>query len=167
MCARVWWGNRNREKSVMLRDFALPESRNLACSRRLVRACSERLQTAADLHKVKFPQGLNCVVGAALSQGEVQISWQAQHFRKSKDRFCGKRRYRFRGRHSTFAKPSTDFVAGAAFSQGQVHISWQGQHLRKVKYRFRGRRGTSQGQVQISWQAQHFARLGTDQEIER
>ena len=60
--------------------------------------------------------------------------WQAQHFRKVK--------YRFRGRRSTFARSSKDFVAGAALWQGQVQISWQAQHFRKVKYRFCGRRST-------------------------
>ena len=107
---------------------------------------------------------------AALSQGQAQISWQAQYCRKAK--------YRFRGRHSTFARSSKDFVAGAALSQGhlvagaalcaaasqgQVQVSWQAQHFSKVKYRFGGRRSTfsrsstdlvagaalSQGQVQI------------------
>ena len=65
------------------------------------------------------------MASAALSQGQVEISWQAQHFRKVK--------YRFRGRRSTFARSSRDFVAGAALSQGQVNISWQAQHFRKVK----------------------------------
>ena len=90
------------------------------------------------------------MAGAALSQGQVQIAWQVQDFRKVKCR---------------------EFVAGAALSQGQVQISWQAQHLRKVKCRIRGRRSTfarssidcgagaalSQGQVQISWQAQGAA----------
>ena len=56
-----------------------------------------------------FP-GRRSKVRAALSQGQVQISWQGQHFR---------------GRRSTFARSSTDLVAG--------------QHFRKVKCRFRGR----------------------------
>ena len=113
-------------------------------------------------------QGLNCVAGAALSQGEVQISWQAQHFRKVKF---------FQG---------LNCVAGAALSWGRVQISWQAQHFRKIKYRFRGRRSTfersctfrdrrntfarsstdlaagaalSQGQVPNSWQAQHFRKV--------
>ena len=55
---------------------------------------------------------IDFVAGAALSQGQVSISWQAQHFRKVK---C-----RFRGRRSTFPRSSVDFVAGAALSQGQV-----------------------------------------------
>ena len=69
---------------------------------------------------------------------KVRISWQAQCFRKVKDRF--------RGRRSTFARSGTDFVAGAVLSQGQAQIS---RYFRKVRYRFRGRRST-------------FARLGTD-----
>ena len=52
------------------------------------------------------------MAGAALSQGQVQNSWHAQHFRKVK---CEKR-----GRRSTFARSSTDFVAGAALLHGQL-----------------------------------------------
>ena len=63
------------------------------------------------------------MAGAALAQGQVHISWQAQHFRKVK--------YRFRGRRSTFARSNI----GAAPSQGQVQISWQAQHFRKVRRR--------------------------------
>ena len=74
------------------------------------------------------------VAGAALSQGQVQNSWHAHHFRKVK---C-----RIRGRCCTFARSSVKFVAGTSLSQGQVQISWQAQHFRKVKYRFRGRRST-------------------------
>ena len=101
------------------------------------------------------------VAGAALSQGQVQMSWQARHFLASgtdasqiplartrkaahADSWQGqhfrKVRRRFRGRGSIFARSIIDFLAGAAFSQGQVHISWQGQHFRKVKCRFRCRR---------------------------
>ena len=64
------------------------------------------------------------MAGAALSQGEVQISWQAQHFRKV-----------------NFSQ-GLNCVAGAALSKGQVQISWQAQHFRQVKYTFRGRRST-------------------------
>ena len=101
------------------------------------------------------------MAGAILSEGQVQISQQAQHFSKV--------RYRF--------------AAGAAFSQGAVQISRQAQHFRKVRSRFRGRRNTvarcgpdfaagvntfargtnfaagaalSQGTVQSLTQAQHF-----------
>ena len=60
-------------------------------------AVSERSRRRAHWHgRAKVSQGLNCVAGAALSQGQVWISWQAQHFRKVK--------YRFRGRRSTFAR---------------------------------------------------------------
>ena len=52
------------------------------------------------------------VAGAALSQGQVQNSWHAQHFRKVKYRFCGRR--------STLARSSIDLVAGTAFLQGQL-----------------------------------------------
>ena len=90
----------------------------------------------------------------------VQISWQAQHFRKVKYRFRGRRsirkvKCRIRGRRRTFARSSTDFMAGAAFSQVEVQISWQAQHFQvevqispqtlhfcKVKYRICGRRNT-------------------------
>ena len=85
----------------------------------------------------------------------MQISWQAQHFRKV-----------------NFSQ-GLKCVAGAALSKGQVQISGQAQHFRKVKYRFRGK--------QISWQAQYFrkvkyrfrgrrstfASLGTAREIDR
>ena len=77
---------------------------------------------------------IDFVAGAALSQGQVPNSWQAQHFRKVK--------YKIRGRRITFARSSTEFVAGAALSQGQVQNSWHAQHFRKVKYRFCGRRST-------------------------
>ena len=116
--------------------------------------------------------GTDFAAGAALSQDAVQISWQAQYFRKV--------RYRFRIRRSTLARSGTDFVARAALSQGrrnafagQVQISRQAQRFRKVRYRFRGRRSTfarcgpdfvagtrlSEGQVQISQQAQHFSKV--------
>ena len=51
--------------------------------------------------------GTDFVAGASLSQGQVQNSWQAQHFREVK--------YRFRGRRSTFARST--FAAGARKSQ--------------------------------------------------
>ena len=71
------------------------------------------------------------VAGAALSQSQVQISWQAQYYCKVK--------YRLRCRRSIFARSSADFVAGAALSQGEVQILWQGQYYCKVKSVFRGR----------------------------
>ena len=47
--------------------------------------------------------------------GWDQFAWQAQHFRKT--------RRRFRGRRSTFALQGTGFAKGAALSQGQVEIT--------------------------------------------
>ena len=115
--------------------------------------------------------GTHFVARAALSQGrrnafagQVQISRQAQRFRKV--------RYRFRGTRSTFTRCGPDFVAGTILSEGQVQISQQAQHFCKVRDRFavqisrqaqhfrkrcqfRGRRSTSQGTVQSLTQAQH------------
>ena len=132
---------------------------------------------------------------------KASVAWQAQHFRKVRCRFHGRRGQGevqiswsniCRGRHSTFARSSADFVAGAALSQSQVQISWQGQHFRKVRSRSRrstfarsgtdfvsgaarlqGRRSTftrsntqfvagaelSHGRAQSSWQAQHFRKV--------
>ena len=77
------------------------------------------------------------MAGAALSQGQVQISSQAQHFHKVKCRFRGRRsgqvqisrqgqHFRkvkciFHGRRIAFARSSTDIAAGAALSQLYVH----------------------------------------------
>ena len=81
--------------------------------------------------------------GAALSQGQVHISRQAQRFDKV--------RRRSRGRRGALTRSGADFVAGAALSQGQVQISWQenhcckvmrGCHFRKVRCRLRGRCST-------------------------
>ena len=63
--------------------------------------------------------GPGFVAGAILSEGQVQISQQAQHFSKV--------RYRF--------------AAGAILSQGAVQISRQAQHFHN-RYQFRGRRST-------------------------
>ena len=82
--------------------------------------------------KIFARSSIDFVAGAAFSQGQVPISWQAQHFRKVK---C-----KIRGRRITFARSSTEFVAGAALSQGQVQILWQAQHVSKVKHTFGGRR---------------------------
>ena len=70
---------------------------------------------------------IHFVAGEALSQGQVQISWQAQHFRKV-GAMLSQVRYRFRGRRSIFARA--------------VQISRQAPHFRKVRYRFRGGRNT-------------------------
>ena len=51
------------------------------------------------------------VAAAALSKGQQQIRWHAQHFHK-----VG---HRLRGRHRSFARSGTDFSAGAAISQGR------------------------------------------------
>ena len=50
-------------------------------------------------HSTFARSGADFAAGTALSQGRVQISWQAQHFRKV--------RCRFRGRHDAFARSST------------------------------------------------------------
>ena len=68
------------------------------------------------------------MAGAVLWQPEVQISWPAQPFVpvqgqvqiSRQAQHCRKDKYRFRGRRSNFARTSTDFVAGAALSQGQL-----------------------------------------------
>ena len=75
------------------------------------------------------------VAGAALSQGQVQISWQAQHFRKDGADFLAgamlsQVRYRFHGRRSTFARSGTEFVAGAGLLQDQAQTPWQEQYFR-------------------------------------
>ena len=76
--------------------------------------------------------GTDFVAGAALSQGQAQIPWQAQRVRKVRYGFTGGRstfdkvRCRFLGRRSTFARSDTTCVAGTALSQGQVQkISWR------------------------------------------
>ena len=69
------------------------------------------------------------MAGTVLSQGQVHILRQAQHFRKVL--------YKFRSRRSTFARSGTDFMAGEVLSQGQVRSSGQVQHFRKVRL-FRG-----------------------------
>ena len=108
-----------------MRELASPEIRKLACPRRLVGAVSERSRSGLGACSAPGPlarqlrgfaglelrgrhsivarsgadsQGLNCVAGAALSIGQVQISWQAPHFRKVT---C-----RMRGRCSTFESPA-------------------------------------------------------------
>ena len=92
------------------------------------------------------------VAGAALSHGQVQISWQAILSRwqaqffvikctiplfRRRETFARSRtvqhfrkvRNRFGGRRSTFARLGTDFVAGTILSQGHVQISWQAQNF--------------------------------------
>ena len=138
------------KKHGPVRELVSPESRKLACSRRLVGPLSDHSRSAfgawAHWHgNAKVSPDLNCVAGAALSKGQVQISWQAQHFRKV-----------------NFSQ-GLNCVAGAALSTGQVQISWQAQHFRKVKCRFRGRRSTFARstflRVSIAWQARHFRKV--------
>ena len=101
----------------------------------------------------------------------VFIPWQAQHFRKV--------RYRFRGRRSTFAR-TVQIVAGAMLSQVRYRFRGRrrtfarsGTEFCKVRYRYRGRHRTfarsgthlaagaalSRGAVQLSRQAQHFHKV--------
>ena len=91
------------------------------------------------------------VAGAALSQGRVQILWQAQH--------SGKVRYRFRGRRSTFARSGTHFASCAGLRgfarvsadlRGLAWVSWQAQHFPKVRYKSRCRRSTFAGLIRDS-----------------
>ena len=68
-----------------------------------------------------------CVAGASLSQGQVQISFQAQPFTGSVSDF-------FSQGH---------VVAGAALRKVYAQISWQAHHFHKVmSCRFGGRRST-------------------------
>ena len=69
------------------------------------------------------------MAGAALSQSQEQISWQAQRFRGV---VAG----------ASFARSGANLVAGAAHSQGQVQILWQEQRFREAKCKFHGRRST-------------------------
>ena len=69
--------------------------------------------------------GTDFVAGAILLEGQVQISQQAQHFCKVRDRFAA---------GAAFARCDPDFAAGAALSQ-EVPISRQAQHFRKVRCR--------------------------------
>ena len=94
---------------------------------------------------------------AALWQGQVQISWQAQHFRKVRCSFHGRaalwhclEQISPQARHSRKARGQ--FVGGASHGEGVG--SWQARHFRKgevqvsrpfckVWYRLRGNRTTS------------------------
>ena len=78
---------------------------------------SERVRRRAHWHgRAKVSQGLNCVAGAALSQGQVKISWQAQHFRKVK--------YTFRGRRSTFASTLCELGDGKMQKTLALCVNW-------------------------------------------
>ena len=119
------------------------------------------------------------MAGAALSQGQVQISWQAQHFRKDGADFVAGAMlsqvgYRFRGRRSTFARSGAEFVAGAVLLQDQVQTSWQAQYFREVRYTFCWRQAQHFRKVRYSFGGRRkvrytfrgkrrtFARSGTD-----
>ena len=91
-----------RQKHGPARDFASPESWELARSRCLVgRGIGEPVARQREGFARIELRGrrstfADIVAGAAFSQGEVQISWQGQHFPKVK--------YRFRGRGCIFAR---------------------------------------------------------------
>ena len=147
----------SRKKRGPVRELTSPELRKLACSRRLVGAGSEHARSAPGLlarqhrgfarfelrgrRSILARSGADFVAGAALSQGRVQISWQAQHFRKV-----------------NFSLGLT-CVAGATLSKGQAQISWQVQHLRKVRYRFRGRHSTFARSSKDFVAVQHFRKV--------
>ena len=208
-CVYVWRGNRNLQKVQPSAGFgcsgwlkatpvATPDGRRVRNGLGTVSGRSrDGLGTRTLFARFKFRgrrrilarSGTDFVAGASLSQGQVQISWQARHFLTSGT--DASQIPLARTRKAAHA----DFVAGAAFSRGQVQITCQGRHVRRVKYIFRGRGSIfagsstyfvagaafSQGQVQISWQAQHFrkvryrfrgrhsifARSSTDREIDR
>ena len=127
-----------------MRELASPETRKLACPRRLVGAGSERARSGLGAGSAPGPltrqrrgfarielrgrrsilvrSGADFVAGAELSQGQLFS------------------RIELRGRRSTFKRSGADFKAGAALLQGQVPNSRQAQHFHKVKYKFRGRR---------------------------
>ena len=77
-------------------------------------------------------RGADFAAGAALSQGQVRISWQAQYFRKVSQ---------ISQQAQHFCKVRDRFAADAGLSQGAVHISRQAQHFRK-RCQFRSRRST-------------------------
>ena len=58
---------------------------------------------------------IDFVAGAALSQGQVSISWQAQHFRKVK--------YKIRGRRSTFARCCVHSLRAGGW-QDALCVNW-------------------------------------------
>ena len=154
------WGMARCRKRWRCAWIGLPD-----CAQTTSAATPVRRRSRAVSERSRNGLGDGPIGTAARRFRKVWIAWQAQHFRKVK--------YRFRGRRSTFARSSDKFVAGAALSQGQVQNSWQAHHFRKVKYRicdrcstfakssakFVARAALSQGQVQILWQAQHFSKV--------
>ena len=105
---RVWRGNRNREKEQPSAGFGFS---GLAESYPSRDACP----TTVSERSILARSGTDFVAGAACSQGQVQISWQTQQFRKV--------RYRFRGRRNTFA------------SKGAITFSSCSSKIAKVKYK--------------------------------
>ena len=122
---------------------------------------------------------IDFVAGAALSQGRVQISWQAQHFRKVLDPFSASwgiascrnvGAMRVLGFRKVRKPPRSRRLYGRGLGTGSERsrnglrtvsetgplarpregfIAWRAQHFHKVKYRYCGRRRT-------------FARSSTD-----
>ena len=148
---------------------------------------SERVRRRAHWHgRAKVSQGLNCVAGAALSQGQVSISWQAQHCVHSlraggwQDaenvgavrelgfwtvRKPPRLRRLYGGGLGTVSERSRNGLRTGS-ETGPLARPREGF----ARFELRGRRSTfarssidfvagaalSQGQVSISWQAQHF-----------
>ena len=142
---------------------------------------SASARSGADFVCLLARSGTDFVAGAALSQGQVQISWQTQYFRKV--------RYRCRGRRSTlarwacgggieFTKKSDPLRVLVGLRECQPPLSRRLSCLARVRHGFgagaaRVRRpgqcdgsakvsqgsdcvagaALSQGQVQILWQA--------------
>ena len=124
-CVYVWRGNRNLQKVQPSAGFGfsgwLKATPVAASDGDGLRTGSGRARAGTigtDAHtfarfKLRGRRGIlarsgtDFVAGASLSQGQVQILWQAQHFREVK--------HRFRGRRSTFARST--FAAGARKSQ--------------------------------------------------
>ena len=73
------------------------------------------------------------MAGAALSQSQVQISWQAQRFREVVAGAAHSHgQVQISHRRGAFARSSTIFGAGAALSQGLVKIPWHAQNFRRL-----------------------------------
>lgn len=87
------------------------------------------------------------LASAALSQREVQFSWQAQHLRSSGTDFVAAAnfyniRYVSRSRRSAFATRGANFVAGAALRLLEVRFARQVQDFGNLRRRLRGRHST-------------------------
>ena len=135
------------KKHGPVRELVSPESRKLACSRRLVGARSDRVWSAFGARS-----------GHARSAGPLA---------RQREGFA---RIELRGRRSTFARSGSDFVAGAALSQGQVfpRFEWRGRHstLERSGTGFVAGAALSQGQVfarfELRVRRSTFERSGTD-----